>query len=51
MGGSNEKDYIENLMGMCRKHHNMFENKEISKEDAQADHDFVLFLEKNLRSN
>ncbi len=27
MGGSKTKDYIENLMALCRKHHNEFGDK------------------------
>ena len=32
MGGSDEKDYIENLMGLCRDHHELAENEHYSEE-------------------
>jgi len=32
MGGSKTKDYIENLVGMCRECHNEFEAGRISKD-------------------
>nr|AKH47491.1 HNH endonuclease [uncultured marine virus] len=31
MGGSKTKDYIENLIGLCRKCHEMAHNNELSK--------------------
>jgi len=33
MGGSDSKDFIENLIGLCRDHHNQAESKKISKEE------------------
>ena len=33
MGGSRKKDYIENLIGLCRTCHNAFEAKLITKEE------------------
>jgi len=38
MGGSKTKDYIENLVGMCRKCHNLFEAKKIGKEELIIKH-------------
>lgn len=38
MGGSKTKDYIENLIGMCRLDHLKFEAKEISKEELIEKH-------------
>lgn len=39
MGGVGEKqDYIENLMGLCREHHEDCERKRISKEDQKEVH-------------
>lgn len=38
MGGSKTKDFIENLVGMCRPCHMLFEAKKISKNDLQAKH-------------
>ena len=38
MGGSKEKDYIENLVAMCRKCHLEFEAKKISKEELRTKH-------------
>lgn len=38
MGGSKTKDYIENLVGMCRECHIEFEAKRISKEELRAIH-------------
>lgn len=38
MGGSKDKDYIENLVGMCRKCHNEFEAKRIGKDELRQKH-------------
>lgn len=38
MGGSKLKDYIENLVGMCRICHSDFEAKKISKEELSEKH-------------
>ena len=38
MGGSKTKDFIENLVAMCREHHIEFEQKKISKEYLQQIH-------------
>ncbi len=38
MGGSKTKDYIENLVGMCRECHLKFEAKQISKDYLQQIH-------------
>ena len=38
MGGSKTKDYIENLTALCRKCHNRFEAKKISKEELRIKH-------------
>lgn len=38
MGGSKEKDYIENLVAMCRECHLKFEAKKISKEELLQRH-------------
>jgi len=38
MGSSKAKDYIENLVGMCRPCHLDFEAKKISKEELTAKH-------------
>lgn len=32
IGGSKTKDYIANLIGLCRSHHNDAHNEKISKE-------------------
>lgn len=32
MGGSKQKDYIENLIGLCRRHHNEAHDNKLSKE-------------------
>lgn len=42
MGGSKNKDYIENLIALCRKCHTMAHNEEISKEEL------ILIHAKNL---
>lgn len=45
MGGSKNKDYIENLVGMCRECHSKFEAKKISKEVLTKRHlDFMNFV-------
>jgi len=31
MGGSKEKDYISNLMALCRRHHDMAEAKKLTR--------------------
>lgn len=38
MGGSKEKDYIENLMALCRRCHNAAHDEEISMEKLQEIH-------------
>jgi len=38
MGGSKTKDYPENLVGLCRRCHQQFENKEIPKNLLQQIH-------------
>ena len=38
MGGSKNKDYIENLIGLCRECHNKAEAKKISKEKLKEIH-------------
>lgn len=38
MGGSQSKDYTENLMGLCRKHHDQAEAKLIPKEKLIKTH-------------
>ena len=38
MGGSKTKDYIENLVGMCRPCHLDFEAKKITKEELREKH-------------
>ena len=38
MGGSKLKDYIEDLVGMCRPCHLDFEAKKISKEELTEKH-------------
>jgi len=38
MGGSKKKDYIENLVAMCRECHLKFEAKKISKQELQEIH-------------
>jgi len=32
MGGSKSKDHIENIMGLCRNHHDMAESKKLSRD-------------------
>lgn len=46
MGGSKNKDYIENLVGMCRDCHQKFEAKKISKEELTERH--LDFMHKNI---
>jgi hypothetical protein len=38
LGGSKTKDYLENLVAMCREHHLDFEAKKISKEELKEIH-------------
>lgn len=38
MGGSKDKDQIENLMGLCRECHNLAEAKKLSKEELLEKH-------------
>lgn len=38
MGGSKTKDYIENLVGLCRQCHLDFEAKKITKEELANKH-------------
>jgi len=38
MGGSKTKDYIENLVAMCRECHLAFEAKKIGKEELREKH-------------
>ncbi len=45
MGGSSSKDYIENLIGLCRECHTLAHNGGISKCDLQEKH------YQNLRAN
>jgi 5-methylcytosine-specific restriction endonuclease McrA len=37
-GGSKKKDYVENLMALCRNCHNMAEAKRYTKEYLKAKH-------------
>ncbi len=43
-GGSKTKDYIENLIGVCRSCHNKCEDGKISKEEQMEIH--LRFIEK-----
>ncbi len=38
MGGSKTKDYIENLIALCRKCHEMAHNNQISKNELILTH-------------
>ena len=38
MGGSKTKDYLENLVGMCRKHHDDFEAGRIDEDELRQVH-------------
>lgn len=38
MGGSKTKDNIENLMAMCRQHHEQFGDKKVYREFLQTKH-------------
>lgn len=38
MGGSKTKDYIENLMGKCREHHDFYGDKKQYKEYLKKVH-------------
>ena len=38
MGGSKTKDYIENLIGLCREHHDKFGDKKQYKEYLKKIH-------------
>jgi len=38
IGGSKTKDYIENLIALCRLCHNEFEAKRIGKEEMREKH-------------
>lgn len=42
MGGSKSKDYIENLQGLCRAHHEKYGDKKESKGFLKACHEFRL---------
>ena len=42
MGGSKNKDTIENLMGLCRECHSKAESKKISKEELKETHNNFL---------
>jgi hypothetical protein len=50
MGGSKEKDKIENLMGMCREDHVQYGDKEQYLDILQSIHDQVLELRPNTRA-
>jgi hypothetical protein len=45
MGGSNERDVIENLMALCRGHHIFYGDKKQYKEMLIEQH--LKFMEKN----
>jgi hypothetical protein len=45
MGGSNERDVIENLMALCRGHHIFYGDKKQYKEMLIQQH--LKFMEKN----
>ena len=45
MGGSKTKDYIENLMGLCRTHHNHLDNGIVDKDVYKARHE--MFMNEN----
>ncbi len=45
MGGSKLKDFIENLMGLCRRHHDDCEDGTISTEEQKRIH--LKFMEDN----
>lgn len=48
MGGSKTKDYIENLMAMCRKHHDEYGDKKQHKEFLKITHrNFIARATKN----
>jgi hypothetical protein len=38
MGGSKEKDYIENLVGLCRKHHDLAESDSVFNKKVKEWH-------------
>ena len=38
MGGSKTKDYVENLIALCRKCHDMAHNEELTKGDLMLLH-------------
>jgi hypothetical protein len=38
MGGSKTKDYIENLVGLCRNHHDKAENDPLFNEEVRQMH-------------
>ena len=38
MGGSKTKDYIENLVGLCRKHHNQCERYDDFNQEVKQIH-------------
>ena len=42
MGGSKLKDYIENLMALCRFHHEQAEAKKLTKELLRDMHNFTI---------
>jgi len=47
MGGSKTKDYIENLMGLCRKHHHDLDNGRVHKDVYKARHEMFMNEAKN----
>ena len=47
MGGSNERDVIENLMALCRGHHIFYGDKKQYKEMLIQQH--LKFMEKNCK--
>jgi len=46
LGGSKTKDYIENLMGLCRKCHTNCETNKTQNERAKKIHEMNLYLYK-----
>jgi len=41
-GRGKGKDVIENLMGLCRKHHDMAHDEEVTKSDLQYIHNYFI---------